>query len=336
MIELRQAVAATAEPITSGKRSNIVDLVKGLAIILVVYGHTAQGVEHRGWWIGPGMAISENFIYSFHMPAFFFVSGLFVLGSIRRRGAGDFTLEKVKTILYPYLLFAVISAALGPLIGRFQVSYSPFHWKTFLMNVADGSVSWFLFTLFFCLMVALLSARLPNWLRFMLAVVAGISPTYGSYIMNRVQWDFCFVAAGMWVGNQIFRLERVPKWMAAIGFVLMAAFQFAATYFYGYPNRWTYIGLGLTGTAALLLLARVLENHRVGDVLIWVGRASLAIFLLSAFAQGATRVVLSSLFHTNSLWLQLLVPTVFATVLPAIVWYQQDRWRLGWLFHWLF
>ena len=73
MIEQEQTAAATLEPITSGKRSNIVDLVKGLAIILVVYGHTAQGVEHRGWWTGPGMAISENFIYSFHMPAFFFV-----------------------------------------------------------------------------------------------------------------------------------------------------------------------------------------------------------------------------------------------------------------------
>jgi len=70
--------------------------------------------------------------------------------------------------------------------------------------------------------------------------------------------------------------------------------------------------------------------------LVWVGRASLAIFLLSAFAQGATRAVLSSLFHTNNLWLQLLLPTAFATALPAIVWYQQDRWRLGWLFHWPF
>src|SRR5271170_1098027 len=261
MIEQGQTAVATLEPITSGKRSNLVDLVKGLAIILVVYGHTAQGVEHRGWWTGPGMGLSENFIYSFHMPAFFFVSGLFVLGSIRRRGPGNFTLEKMKTILYPYLLIAVISAALGPLTRRFQVTYSPFHWKTFLMNVSDGSVSWFLFTLFFCLLLALLTVRVPNWLRFLFAVVAGVSPIYGSYITERVLREFCFVAAGMWVGNQIFRLERVPKWMAAVGFVLTAAFQFTATSLYGYPNRWTYIGLGLTGAAALLLLARVLENH---------------------------------------------------------------------------
>jgi fucose 4-O-acetylase-like acetyltransferase len=336
MIEQGQTAAATLEPITSGKRSNIVDLVKGLAIILVVYGHTAQGTVHRGWWTGPGMVFSENFIYSFHMPAFFFVSGLFVLGSIHRRGTANYTLEKLKTILYPYLLFSVITAVLGPLTRRFQVSYSPFHWKAFLLNVTDGSASWFLFTLFFCLMVALLTVRLPNWLRFLLAVVAGVSPIYGSYIIDRVLREFCFVAAGMWVGNQIFSLERLEKKKAALGLVVLAAFQVATIYFYGYVNRWNYILMGLTGTAALFLLARLLENHRVGVALVWVGRASLAIFLLSAFAQGATRTVLSSVFHTNNLWLQLLLPTAFATVLPAIVWYQQDRWRLGWLFNWPF
>ena len=335
MLALKQQ-PGTQEPITSGKRSDLVDLVKGLAIILVVYGHTQQGVLHRGWWAGPRADFIESFIYSFHMPAFFFVSGLFVVGSIQRRGSRNFTLEKVKTILYPYLLFSVIGAALGPVTAPFQVTHSPFHWKAFLLDVASGSASWFLFTLFFCLLLALFTVRLPNWLRFLLSVLLGIAPLYGTYITDRVMREFCFVAAGMWVGTHIFRLERIPKWIAGVGFILLLALQFAATYLYGYVARWTYIELGLTGTAALFLLARMLEKHRIGDALVWVGRASLAIFLLSAFPQGATRVVLSNFFHTNNLWLQLLLPTFFATLLPAIVWYQQDRWRLGWLFHWPF
>ena len=39
------ATPDTREPITSGARSNIVDIVKGIAIILVAYGHTAQGID---------------------------------------------------------------------------------------------------------------------------------------------------------------------------------------------------------------------------------------------------------------------------------------------------
>jgi hypothetical protein len=90
------------------------------------------------------------------------------------------------------------------------------------------------------------------------------------------------------------------------------------------------------GPAGLFLLAKLLDKHRLGDGLAWIGRASLAVFLLSAFAQGATREVLLRVFHTEEFWLQLLLPTLFATLLPIVVWYQQDRWRVGWLFRWPF
>jgi hypothetical protein len=74
----------------------------------------------------------------------------------------------------------------------------------------------------------------------------------------------------------------------------------------------------------------------VGNALAWMGRASLAVFLLSEFGQGAGREILLRMFHTKEFWLQLLVPTTLATVVPAVIWYQQDRWRLRWLFQWPF
>lgn len=326
----------TMETITSGTRSNIVDIVKGIAIILVAYGHTAQGMIHRGWWVTPGAFFSDNFIYSFHMPAFFFVAGLFVMGSIAKRGGRRFTVEKLKTILYPYLLFVVLNAALDPLVGRFKSGQIAFQWKDFLLNLVDGEASWFLFVLFACLMVALLTVRVPHWLRFVAAAVVGMTPSFGPPLTNQVLREFCFLAAGMWVGTRIYRLERVRASMAALGFVLLAVLQVAMIYLYGATTRWTYIELGMTGTAGLFLLAKVLDKHSLGCGLAWVGRASLAVFLLSSFAQGATREILLRVFHTNELWLQLLLPTLFATLLPAIIWHQQDRWRLSWLFQWPF
>lgn len=328
----------TREPVTSGIRSNMVDIVKGIAIILVVYGHTAQGMVHRGWWDSSGAAFSHTFIYSFHMPAFFFVAGLFVLGSIAKRGDKLFAVEKLKTILYPYVLFAIIGVVLEPLIGRFKSGTMPFHWNMFLMNLADGEASWFLFVLFVCLMLALMTVRVPAWRRFLVAALVGMTPPFGSPIINNVMRDFCFLAAGMWVGTSIYRLERIRAAAAALGFVLLAGFQAAVVYVYGASvlGRWTSLVVGLTGTAGLFLLAKPLDTYGFGDGLAWVGRASLAVFLLSAFAQGATREVLLRVFHTREFWLQLLLPTFFATLLPAIVWYQQDRWRVGWLFRWPF
>jgi fucose 4-O-acetylase-like acetyltransferase len=328
----------TREPITSGIRSNVVDIVKGIAILLVVYGHTAQGLVHRGWWAGPGASYSRTFIYSFHMPAFFFVAGLFVTGSIAKRGNKRFAVDKLKTILYPYVLFAIISAAIEPWIGRFKSGTKPFHWDVFLLNLADGEASWFLFVLFVCLMLALMTARTPAWLRFLAGAVVGMTPAFGPPVINDVLREFCFLAAGMWVGTRIYRLERMSAEAAAVGFVLLAMFQAMAVYLYGalVLGRWLYIVFGLTGTAGLFLLAKLLDKHRFGDGLAWVGRASLAVFLLSAFAQGATREILLRVFHTREFWLQLLLPTLFAAILPAIVWYQQDRWRVSWLFQWPF
>ena len=58
------------------QRSLLIDIVRGLSISLVVLGHTNQGLIHRGRW---GTSVTglhlDTFIYAFHMPAFFFVSG---------------------------------------------------------------------------------------------------------------------------------------------------------------------------------------------------------------------------------------------------------------------
>jgi fucose 4-O-acetylase-like acetyltransferase len=331
-----QTMPEIRQPLASVKRSNLVDIVRGIAIILVTMGHTAQGMVHRGWWDTPSASFFRALIYSFHMPAFFFIAGLFLHGSIERRGKLDFTVEKAKSILYPYLLFAVIYTAVRPLIGRFEMSADPFQWQSFLIKLADGDASWFLFALFFCFMLALLTISLPDWPRFLLAVAIGLTPAFGPPLTNQVLHEFCFLVAGMWFGNRVYQMEIIPPIAAAFGFALLAAFQIVMIYLFGSATRWSYIGLGLTGTAGLLLIASLLEEHRTGDALNWIGRASLGIFLLSAFAQGGTRVVLESVFHTHNFWLQLLLPTMFATLLPAIVWHRQNRWRLSWLFYWPF
>jgi hypothetical protein len=258
------------------------------------------------------------------------------MSSLAKRGSRQFTLDKLKTILYPYLLFAVIGVSIEPLIGRFKSGTKPFHWNTFLMSVADGDAGWFLFVLFLCLMLALMTARLPAWLRFLAAVLVWLIRPQEPSIVTQVLHEFSFLAAGMWIGTRIFRLEQMRAMPAALSFVLLAAFQTAMIYVYGPPAlwRWFYIVLGLTGTAGLFMLAKLLDRHQIGHGIAWIGRGSLAVFLLSAFAQGATREVLLRVFHTHEFWLQLLLPTVFATILPAIVWYQQDRWRIGWLFRW--
>jgi len=138
-----RALTPPIDPLTAPVRSNAVDIVKGFAILLVTYEHTGQGMSARGWWTTPSRNFSDLFIYSFHMPAFFFLAGLFVAGSIHRRGAKDFVLEKMKTLLYLYLAWAVILSAIEPIISRFKRYPHPVHWESFPVSLINGIAGWF-------------------------------------------------------------------------------------------------------------------------------------------------------------------------------------------------
>ncbi len=314
-----------------GNRSKIIDIVKGIAITLVTYGHTAQGMQHRGWWTSAKYRFSDAFVYSFHMPAFFFVAGLFFMSGLRKRGSQAFVAEKVRTILYPYFLWAVVVQLLEPIMARFKSSHHPFESKIFLISLFNGDQNWFLFTLFFCLMLAMLSRKLPDWLRFLIGVVIGIL-TPASFIFVRILREFCFLAAGIWVGSRIKVLDGMNAGVAAVGLLVTTIFQAAMVYRFGAANHWDYILLGMTGTAGLFFGARLIDNTVVGDLFAWLGRASLGVFLLAAFVQGAAREILLRVFYTQEFWLQLLIPTITSTVLPVFIWDWQDRLGLGWLF----
>ncbi|MDA9004038.1 acyltransferase family protein [bacterium] len=74
-------------------RSEWVDYCKAIGIILVVYGHVARGLFNAG--IGssiPWYSLVDSIVYSFHMPLFFFLSGLFFYSSFSKKGGGAFSL----------------------------------------------------------------------------------------------------------------------------------------------------------------------------------------------------------------------------------------------------
>ena len=94
---------------TMEARSSWVDSAKGLGIILVVYGHVARGLSSAGLFKDADLfRLVDSIIYSFHMPLFFFLSGLFFYSSLLKRGRAGLVLNKVDSILYPYVLWSLI------------------------------------------------------------------------------------------------------------------------------------------------------------------------------------------------------------------------------------
>lgn len=79
------------------KRIDWIDTLRGLAMFFVIWGHCFPNIKGR----------VRKWIYSFHMPIFFFISGLtYKERDIEPR---DFVKKKFKDLIVPYILFNIIS-----------------------------------------------------------------------------------------------------------------------------------------------------------------------------------------------------------------------------------
>ena len=74
-----------------------IDIAKGIAIILVVYGHAGLA----------NIPLLEKWVCAFHMPFFFFISG--ILFSVDKYPTiNKFLQRRWKTLIRPYLFFSII------------------------------------------------------------------------------------------------------------------------------------------------------------------------------------------------------------------------------------
>src|SRR5215211_8989438 len=72
-------------PVIRKSRLQWVDYLRGIAIILIVYRHVLVGIE-RGNIAMPPVLVNANMIfYSFRMPLFFILSGIFISGSLAKK-----------------------------------------------------------------------------------------------------------------------------------------------------------------------------------------------------------------------------------------------------------
>lgn len=87
------------EKIVKTKRIYWIDLAKIIAMVLVMATHTIAYSEHLNYLY--------KYISSFHIPLFFLISGLTF--SVRKYNSyKEFLIKKIKTIIVPYLVWAVI------------------------------------------------------------------------------------------------------------------------------------------------------------------------------------------------------------------------------------
>jgi len=315
----------------------LIDVVRGLAITLVALGHTDEGLIHRNWWGGSQTGARIKFaIYSFHMPAFFFISGVFLCASLDKRGLARFTLDKARVLIWPYVFYTCLGEVILRFLSRVTIQ-QPLPAREFFPALGTGAINWFLPTIFFAVILGALLRRLPFALCFALAVLVSLwSPATPITFVTRGLTFLPFLILGMWFGRSFEQIERVPQATAAFVSVAILALILGITAHNMTDGTCFFLPIGVLGTLMLMLFARLLGRSPLARMFRWIGEASFGIFLLAPYAQGAGREILLHLHGTTKPWVQLIFPTALAVGIPAWIYQHRHRFRIAWTFHFPF
>ena len=166
------------------KRIEWIDYAKVIGIWLVIFGHiinSGRPMEKELWIL----------IYSFHMPFFFFVSGL--LFSTKDMTFRPFLKSKIKSLIVPYVLLNVLCLTLSIPLYVFSNVFPTADIHSFtddLLNLMDGKLgsafappSWFLLTLFILMAFSFFVIKLNIWWQ-ALVVLFAIALSYIAVIFK--------------------------------------------------------------------------------------------------------------------------------------------------------
>ena len=135
-------------------RDSFVDQLKGLACFLVVFGHVIMGVRKAGIPTPKSMVFVEDYIWTFHVPLFMFLSGYVyrLTGGWKAKGTRkNFLLHKLLNLGIPYFVFSSIYILINSLTSEVNnssnISDILILWRT---PVAQY---WFLYALFFLFVI---------------------------------------------------------------------------------------------------------------------------------------------------------------------------------------
>ncbi|NSL86697.1 acyltransferase [Chitinophaga sp. Mgbs1] len=266
-----------------------VDYAKGMAMIFVIYRHVLYGLLYSGQTISDTMMNANEALYGFRMPLFFFLSGLFFASSLTKRGPYNLFINKVNTLLHPYIVWCVIQLTL-----QIVFSGSTNH-KRGIENYIDILIhpramlqQWYLFALFNVSVLYLFShvALKLKWpVQIALGLIfLGMIPLAGDIsTISDVMYYYVFFALGHVAAPWFFN-EKIQERLSN-GYLLLAMLPVfaAAQYFclkHADTNIYIFSALATIGGIVVIMLSMLLSKYKRLVFIKVIGHYSLYIYLL--------------------------------------------------------
>ena len=279
---------------TVSQRNHTIDILRGITIIIVVFGH----ITRNGWL--------HNYIWSFHMPVFFLLSG-YLYNPERFATFGDFIKRKFKGLIVPYLIFGILtylywllaeSRFRGTDLSVWEQLLGLFYGSRYENFLEFNGPLWFIPCLFSMGVIFFFIEKLKRPLAIFIACVGVF--TFGYFSKDLCPWlpfGICAASIGMifyGIGylfrSQMPKIESLKRWISTHKLIvvfcviaLVAAQVFTIPYSEANlarletGNPLVYVGLACLGIFVYWLVSALIGKSKLLE---WLGLNSLVIFAL--------------------------------------------------------
>lgn len=296
-------------------RIKYIDVAKGIALFFVVLGHLVK-------FDSPVF----NWIFSFHMPLFFVLSGM-SCNLEKYNNFFEYFKRKVKTIIVPYFIFSLVGFIICLFVPSWRINLFTFDTLKQLLYYTQpellhvGQV-WFLIALFFSSIFFYIIERIifKKTNKFVKPIFYIVTLVIGYVIykqinipyFGRLPWKIdvaitgtVFMAIGYYIQKfKIFEKIFDLKCSFATFIILLLINILFGTILNGYVNicncdygnLFYYYISSVSGCMSICILAHILEKSRI---LKYYGQNSLPIFAIHSMFLYLTEVILSLIFNTK-------------------------------------
>ena len=311
-------------------RDHWVDYAKGIGILLVVYGHVSRGAYNAGIAIDASIfKLIDSIIYSFHMPLFFLLSGIFFIPSLNKYGRRCLIFDKIDSVFYPYVLWSLLQGFIEVFLSRFTTA------KTNVPEVLSllwqpRAQFWFLYILFIVFVVMALFYRERRGIPASIVALALVG-AWASRFYVQLPFPVDFLATYLiyfYIGSQIeiwknliSRYALISCAISGVLFTLLAWLFHVQLGFIFSDKSFLALPLALSGIGLVCSLAFVLAKINLPGVkfIALLGTCSMPIFLMHILAGSGVRIILSKLLHIDNAAIHLILGTSIGILLPLMV-----------------
>ncbi len=310
-------------------RKDWVDYAKGIGIILVVYGHLLSSGYHAGLAIPDRFfELSDSMVYAFHMPLFFLLAGLFVEGSLQKRGAAEYLKDKLLKIAYPYFIWSILQMSVEVMFSSQTQKGAGFSDMLAIVYRPWGQF-WFVYALLLMHLVFTLVSKAGKFsmpLLYLVSLALFFKPLrFDEMALLGFSTHFLFFVLGIqlrrWLADE--NGLSLPLWAILALFATLLGSGYFVFKNLLEPKRilslahpFYVLYFSAVGIAACVSLSKYLAAKGALIFLKTLGVYSLQIYLVHMLAGAGTRLVLQTVFHAQNWILHILLGVTAALVIP--------------------